>query len=50
MTTIRTTSRAEFFTFHLLDIQLPEMDGFAVAKELKQHPETADIPIIAVTS
>lgn len=34
----------------LLDIQLPEMDGYAVAKELKQHPETANIPIIAVTS
>lgn len=34
----------------LLDIQLPEMDGYAVAKELKKHGELADIPIIAVTS
>ncbi len=34
----------------LLDIQLPEMDGYAVAAELKKHPEIADIPIIAVTS
>ncbi len=34
----------------LLDIQLPEMDGYAVAAELKKHPELADIPIIAVTS
>lgn len=34
----------------LLDIQLPEMDGYAVAKEIKRHPELADVPIIAVTS
>jgi CheY-like chemotaxis protein len=34
----------------LLDIQLPEMDGYAVAAELKRHPELADVPIIAVTS
>lgn len=34
----------------LLDIQLPEMDGYAVAVELKKHPELAGVPIIAVTS
>lgn len=34
----------------LLDIQLPEMDGYAVAKELKSHPQIEHIPIIAVTS
>ena len=34
----------------LLDIQLPEMDGYAVAFELKSHPELSSIPIIAVTS
>ena len=34
----------------LLDIQLPEMDGYAVAKELKSHDELANVPIIAVTS
>ncbi|HOP46306.1 MAG TPA: response regulator [Desulfobacteraceae bacterium] len=34
----------------LLDIQLPEMDGYAVAAELKQHDEMDDVPIIAVTS
>ena len=34
----------------LLDIQLPEMDGYAVAGELKKHPELDDVPIIAVTS
>jgi two-component system, cell cycle response regulator DivK len=34
----------------LLDIQLPEMDGYAVAAELKKHDELTSIPIIAVTS
>lgn len=34
----------------LLDIQLPEMDGYAVARELKKHPELDRVPIIAVTS
>ncbi|MBN2060414.1 MAG: response regulator [Deltaproteobacteria bacterium] len=34
----------------LLDIQLPEMDGYAVAAELKKHGELDDVPIIAVTS
>jgi len=34
----------------LLDIQLPEMDGYAVAAELKKHGELEGVPIIAVTS
>lgn len=34
----------------LLDIQLPEMDGYAVARELKKNNELSAIPIIAVTS
>ena len=34
----------------LLDIQLPGMDGYAVAAELKKHCELDKVPIIAVTS
>ena len=34
----------------LLDIQLPGMDGYAVARELKNNMGKKDIPIIAVTS
>lgn len=34
----------------LLDIQLPEMDGYAVAGELIRIPELYNVPIIAVTS
>ncbi len=34
----------------LLDIQLPLMDGYAVARALRDNMELRDIPIIAVTS
>ena len=33
-----------------LDIQLPVMDGYAVARELRSNPALADVPIVAVTS
>ncbi len=34
----------------LLDIQLPEMDGYAVAKALRCNAALRDTPIVAVTS
>jgi len=34
----------------LLDIQLPGMDGYAVAAALRQKPALKNTPIIAVTS
>ena len=34
----------------LLDIQLPGMDGYAVAKALRSDPKQRAIPIVAVTS
>jgi len=34
----------------LLDIQLPEMDGYSVARELRKNEDLCDTPIIAVTS
>lgn len=34
----------------LLDIQLPDIDGYAVARTLRQHEGLKSIPIIAVTS
>jgi PleD family two-component response regulator len=33
----------------LLDIMMPEMDGFEICRQLKQNPETASIPIIFLT-
>jgi two-component system cell cycle response regulator DivK len=34
----------------LLDIQLPTMDGYTVARALRSNPALASIPIVAVTS
>ena len=34
----------------LLDIQLPFMDGYAVARKLRRNPDLAATPIVAVTS
>ena len=34
----------------LLDLALPGMDGFALARILKKNPDTKDIRIIAVTA
>jgi CheY-like chemotaxis protein len=34
----------------ILDIQLPLMDGYAVARELRANQALKDVPIVAVTS
>lgn len=34
----------------LLDISMPEMDGFTVCRKLKENPETEGIPIIFLTA
>ena len=34
----------------VLDIQLPLMDGYAVARELRKNPALKNVPIVAVTS
>jgi CheY-like chemotaxis protein len=34
----------------LLDIQLPGMDGYAVARALRNEPSLVNVPIVAVTS
>ena len=34
----------------VLDLMMPEIDGFAVLDELKRQPETASVPVIVVTA
>lgn len=34
----------------LLDISLPEVDGWTVASRLRSRSETADVPLVAVTA
>lgn len=34
----------------LLDIMMPEMDGYEVCEQLKANPKTADIPVVFLTA
>ncbi|HEY5997895.1 MAG TPA: response regulator [bacterium] len=43
-------ARSERPALVLLDIQLPVMDGYAVARKLRECPELAAVPIVALTS
>ena len=45
-----TLARQELPDLILLDIQLPQMDGYAVARELRRNHGLSDVPILAVTS
>jgi CheY-like chemotaxis protein len=37
-------------TVILLDIRMPKMDGWTMFRALKANPETAQVPVIAVTA
>ena len=43
-------TRQEHPDLILLDVSMPVMDGFEVAKRLKEIPDTRDIPVIMLTS
>lgn len=34
----------------ILDVMMPEIDGFTVAKRIRENPQTKDIPIIMLTA
>lgn len=34
----------------LLDIEMPQMDGFELATAVRQEPSTCDLPIIMISS
>src|SRR4249920_175336 len=42
--------RREPFDLLLLDIEMPEMDGFAVLEQLKADPQLRDLPVIVTSS
>ena len=42
--------RSEPFDLLLLDIEMPELDGFAVLEQLKSDPKLRDLPVIVTSS
>lgn len=34
----------------VLDLMLPDMDGFEVCRAIKQNPDTCDIPVVMLTA
>lgn len=43
-------ARKNKFDLILCDVMMPELDGYGVITELRQVPETADIPFIFLTA
>ena len=40
----------EAFDFLLLDLNLPDLDGFTICRELRRRPETRALPILMLTA
>lgn len=38
------------FDFLILDLNLPDLDGFTVCRELRRHPDTSKLPILMLTA
>jgi twitching motility two-component system response regulator PilH len=43
-------AKAEQPDLILLDVVMPKMDGFQTCRKIKKDPETAEIPVILVTT
>lgn len=43
-------ARAEHPDLILLDVMMPDVDGYSVARTLRKEPETSDIPILMFTA
>jgi CheY-like chemotaxis protein len=41
---------ADYFDAALIDLQMPEMDGFEVARHIRKMPEASHLPLIAMTA
>src|SRR5215467_2604830 len=42
--------QGESFDLVLLDVEMPEMDGYEVLEHLKAHPRLRDIPVIMISA
>ncbi len=40
----------EKYDLVLMDLQLPEMDGYTASREIRKDPQMADLPIVAMTA
>ena len=38
------------FDFLILDLNLPDLDGFTICRELRRHPSTSKLPILMLTA
>jgi putative two-component system response regulator len=47
---LRVAGQAPHPDLILLDVMMPEMDGYAVCRELQRNPLTAEIPVIFLTA
>ncbi|HCF30020.1 MAG TPA: hypothetical protein DEV81_23100, partial [Cyanobacteria bacterium UBA11049] len=43
-------SQGERFDIAILDMQMPQMDGLALAAEIRKHPECQQLPLVMLTS
>jgi two-component system, chemotaxis family, sensor kinase CheA len=47
---LRAIAADDRFDLVITDIEMPDMDGFALAQALRAMPNTADLPVIAITA
>ena len=45
-----TLAQQKYFDLIILDVELPDTDGFQVCQKLKANPKLADIPVVMMTT
>ncbi|MGH6908230.1 MAG: response regulator, partial [Aestuariivirga sp.] len=46
----RDLTARENFNLAVIDISMPKLDGFELLRHIRQHPYSADLPVIVVTN